>query len=86
MKNKNKILTNKQWIEMLLNDNTISESSYNILNAVYEFDEHKGYANEIGLIMEFKGKSPQSSINLEKANFRLYGEEKYDYKFVTSKK
>lgn len=69
MENIKKILTSKQWIEILLNESITSENSYNILNTVYEFDEHKGYASEIGLKLGFKGKSPQSPINLEIGRF-----------------
>jgi len=69
MENKKKILSTKQWIEILQNENITTENSYNILKTVYEFEDQQGYASEIGLKLGFKGKSPQVPINLEIGRF-----------------
>jgi len=68
-KSEKKILTKKQWVEILQNENIATKKSYDILKTVFEFEDHKGYASEIGLKLGFKGKSPQSPINLEIGRF-----------------
>lgn len=59
----------KEWIEILQNENITTKNSFNILKTVYEFEDQQGYASEIGLKLGFKGKSPQSPINLEIGRF-----------------
>ena len=69
MEYKKKILSKKEWIEILQNENITTKNSFNILKTVYEFEDQQGYSSEIGLKLGFKGKSPQSPINLEIGRF-----------------
>ena len=58
-------LTKDQWIEIILNHELTLEIDISIFQALYSFNDHKAYASQIGLLLGFEGKTPQSPINLE---------------------
>lgn len=60
-----KILTTKQWIEILKNPEITKELGLKIFQTLLEFKDYKAYASEIGLKLGYTGKSPQSPLNSE---------------------
>jgi len=82
---KKKRLTSKQWYEILQNKSIATKNSYNILKAIYNRKDHKGYASEIGLELKLGDNSPQSAINLEIGRFGKRITKHYDIDLTVSK-
>lgn len=75
-------LTIIEWTEILQNRELTNDLDLAIFRTLYSFEEHKARASQIGLILGYKGKSPQSSLNLEIGRYAKRISEYYNIDFT----
>jgi len=75
-------LTEKQWIEILLNKNLTKTIDISIFQTLYSFEGYQAYASQIGIILGYKGKAPHGVLNLEIGRYAKRIAKMYDIEFT----
>ena len=75
-------LTEKQWIEILLNEKLTKTIDISIFQTLYSFEEYKACASQVALIMGYKGKAPHGVLNLEIGRYAKRIAKIYDIAFT----
>jgi 5-methylcytosine-specific restriction protein A len=75
-------LSERQWTEILLNEELTKSLDLGIFQTLYAFEGHKAYASQVGIILGYKGKSPQAPLNLEIGRYAKRIAKYYDIDFT----
>ena len=75
-------LTEKQWIEILLNEKLTKTIDISIFQTLYSFEEYKACASQVAIIMGYKGKAPHGVLNLEIGRYAKRIDKIYDIEFT----
>ena len=75
-------LNKAQWMEILQNDEITYNLDLSIFQSLYSFENQRAYASQIGLILGYKGKRPQGTINLEIGNYAKRIAKHYEINFT----
>lgn len=75
-----------QWIEILQDKTLTKETNISIFQILYDFDDQKAYASQIGRIMGSNSKVPHGTINLEIGRYAKRIGKKYDINYTERSK
>ncbi len=75
-------ITKNQFIEILLDREIITMNDLTFFQAIYSFEGHKAYASQVGRLLGYTGKRPQSPINLQVGRIAKRIAKKYELDFT----
>ena len=75
-------LSKNQWIEILTDEKLTNDVDLSIFQTLYSFDGHKAYASQVGILLGYKGKSPQAPLNSEVGRYAKRIAQFYDIEFT----
>ncbi len=75
-------LPKPDWSLIITNPNITTDYDLSIFQGLYSFENHQAYASQIGLILGYSGKTPQSPINLEIGKYAKRIAKHFDIEFT----
>ncbi len=75
-------LSKIQCCEILMNSELTNDTDLSIFQTLYSFDAHKAFASQVGLLLGYKGKSPQAPLNSEVGRYAKRIARHYDIQFT----
>lgn len=75
-------LSRLQWIEILQNSEITRQLDLEVFQVLYSFEKQAATASQVGLILGYKGKTPQGPLNLEIGRYAKRIANEYDINFT----